>query len=164
MSRTFAHLPSRIREDRGLHYDPAGTARLPTHGRSGYFRSINRAEGSWLVHSTARERRALIHTLTTIRTLGDASDEFGDGWYAADPHIMGDVSGRKVGFRMRWDTEPPRYATYDPTPDDEAQSLADREWEDEMRDWWVWQQERELEMAERDAEFAGRCPCCGRRD
>jgi hypothetical protein len=150
MSRTFAHLPSRIREDRGLHYDPAGTAHLPTHGRSGYVRSIDRAEGARLITSTARERRALINTLTTIRTLGDASDEFGDGWYAADPHIMGDVSGRRVGFRMRWDTEPPRYATYDPTPDDEAQAIADREWESEMNHW----HERLPEP----------CPCCGRRD
>jgi hypothetical protein len=51
---------------------------------------------------------------------------------------------------MRWDTEPPRYATYDPTPDDEAQAIADREWESEMNHW----HERLPEP----------CPCCGRRD
>ena len=150
MSRTFAHLPSRVREDRGLHYDPAGTANVPKHGRTGYVRAINRTDAARLVTSAARERRALINTLTTIRTLGDATDEFGDGWYAADPCVGSDVSGRRIGFRMRWDTEPPRYATYDPTPDDEAQAIADREWESEMNHWY----ERLPEP----------CPCCGRRD
>jgi hypothetical protein len=148
MSRTFAHLPSRIREDRGLHYDPAGTANLPTHGRAGYVRSIDRAEGARLVTSTARERRALIHTLTTIRSLHDAEDKFGTGdrWY--DPCVV----GRRVIFRCldKWEELDPRTPTYDPTHDDEAQAIADREWEEEVRDWY----ERLPEP----------CPCCGRRD
>lgn len=161
MSRTFAHLPSRVREERGLHYDPAGTANLPTHGRSGYVRSIDRAEGARLTTSAARERRGLIRTLTTIRSLDDAEDSFGTGDRAYDPCVL--LRTKQVGFRReRWQDIDPHTPIYDPAPDDEAQAIADREWEEEMARWWVWQEEREREMAERDAEFASRCPCCGR--
>lgn len=160
MSRTFAHLPPRVREDRGLDYDPTGVANVPKHGRTGYVRSINRTEAARMVTSAARERRALIHTLTTIRTLGDASDEFGTGdrWY--DPCVV----GRRAFFRCldKWEELDPRYATYDPTPDDEAQAIADREWEEEMNLWYERQadyerRDQEMEMADRN-----RCPCCGR--
>jgi hypothetical protein len=128
MSRTTAHIPTRVRMQRGLPLNADNTANYPTDGRVSMLRAVTRGEGSRLRSRTAKARRAMLKDIRDIRTIEDAVDMFGDGWHMADPCIMGDVSGRRVGFRIRWDSEPPRYATYDHVQDDIAQA----EWEAEQ--------------------------------
>lgn len=128
MSRTKTHIPTKVRMARGLPLNSDNTANFPTHGRVSTLRAVTRGEASRMRSRTAKERRAMLVELRAIRTVNDAVDTFGNGWHMADPCIMGDVSGRTVGFRMRWDSEPHRYATYDHVQDD----MAEAEWEAEQ--------------------------------
>lgn len=137
MSRTNSHRPRKARPY-GENIDNA--ANLPTHGRGGSFiRSVNRAMDDRMLRSASRERGDLLQTLSTIRTFDDAEEVFGAGNKASDPCILGDVSGRRVGFRRRewWmdrmDDADMEWATYAREQDD----IADAEWEAEQAVMWA---------------------------